>query len=123
MSYVHASIVYCTCVSVCARTHTLTQNCTQLVMVDLAGSETVKKTGAEGQTLKEAQVLHVRVVCVVCWPSRRLRFHVSCLCCLLTLKEAQVLHVRVLCVFFVMRVGPQGLLYAHRMTVENTSIR
>ena len=25
-------------------------------MVDLAGSETVKKTGAEGQTLKEAQV-------------------------------------------------------------------
>ena len=89
MSYVHASIVYCTCVSVCARTHTLTQNCTQLFMVDLAGSETVKKTGAEGQTLKEAQVLHVRV----------------------------------LCVFFVMRVGPQGLLYAHRMTVENTSIR
>jgi hypothetical protein len=90
MSYVHASIVYCTCVSVCARTHTLTQNCTQLFMVDLAGSETVKKTGAEGQTLKEAQVscfmfvllvdpeggsgaaraCSLRVLCDARWPSR-----------------------------------------------------
>ena len=48
------------CMCVCAHTHThsLTHShiCTKLFMVDLAGSETVKKTGAEGQTLKEAQV-------------------------------------------------------------------
>eukprot|EP00277_Geminigera_cryophila_P020444 CAMPEP_0179490294 /NCGR_PEP_ID=MMETSP0799-20121207/65373_1 /TAXON_ID=46947 /ORGANISM="Geminigera cryophila, Strain CCMP2564" /LENGTH=398 /DNA_ID=CAMNT_0021306459 /DNA_START=165 /DNA_END=1358 /DNA_ORIENTATION=- len=30
----------------------------KLFMVDLAGSETVKKTGAEGQTLKEAQAIN-----------------------------------------------------------------